>query len=284
MASIKSFCEWMRIACEDWSLGYDQSNRYDIRDGGESDCSSLVIWALNQAGFETGTAGYTGNLSSNLTARGWKRLTADIATCKPGDILLNDRDHVCVVISGSGWNAIVAQASGDEHGGIRGGQSGDQTGRETNTRMVYIYPNGWNCILRYVGEVSETIARLDVDGHIGLLTVAEWQAQCGTSTDSVVSGQYADCVKWFPRLESVTTEGGGSALMMVVQAIVGVPSPKGAISRGTICKLQGHLVLNGYDVGDDKAGCLDEGTAKAIQRSLNDGKWTQWAKSTTSKA
>ena len=65
----------------------------------------------------------------------------------------------------------------------------------------------------------------------------------------------------------------GSELMRVVQERVGVPNPTGIISRGTICHLQGWLVLSGYDVGGDSAGMLEGGTAKALQRSLNDGRW-----------
>ena len=52
VASLDEFCDFMWIACEDWDLGYDQDNRWDVRDGGECDCSSLVIWALRAAGFE----------------------------------------------------------------------------------------------------------------------------------------------------------------------------------------------------------------------------------------
>jgi len=281
MASITAFCETMRRACEDWSLGYDQANRWDIRDGGECDCSSLVIWALRQAGFDTGSASYTGDMSDELTARGWKRLPYSMASVKAGDILLNDEHHVCAVISGSGANAVIAQASIDENGRATGGYAGDQSGRETNTRPVYTYWAGWDCILRYPGSDSGNSGSdegsgsgtLDVDGYVGPKTIAEWQRQCGTTTDGTVSGQMADCAGWYPRMSAVTFEATGSELMRVVQERVGVPNPTGIISRGTICHLQGWLVLSGYDVGGDSAGMLEAGTAKALQRSLNDGRW-----------
>lgn len=279
MPSIKSFCAYMRKACVDWSLGYDQSNRYDIRDGGESDCSSLVIWALNQAGFDTGTAGWTGNLSDNLTRRGWQRIPfTSLSQLKTGDILLNDEYHVCAVIEGSGATATVAQASIDERGQARGGQSGDQTGQETNVRQAYVYSRGWDCILRYPGSDSGAAgnAALVVDGVIGPLTVMEWQRQCGTTVDGVISGQIHDCARWYPSFASVTYEGDGSALMQEVQRRCGVPDPSGIIARGTAAKLQGHLILMGYEIGDDAiAGVLGEATAKAIQQSLNDGRWSQ---------
>ena len=271
MPSLKVFAEAMRKACEDWSLGYDQGNRWDIRDGGECDCSSLVIWALRQAGFDTGSASYTGDMSDELCARGWKRLPFSIESVRAGDILLNDSYHTCAVIAGSGEGATIAQASIDERGAARGGASGDQTGGETNTKRVYVYRYGWDCILRY-GE-PDAASVLEVDGHLGPLTVSEWQRQCGCDVDGIVSGQLWDCRRWFPRLESVSYVGMGSALMRVVQARAGVPSPSGIVARGTMCKLQGYLVLMGYEIGNDEAGVLDEGTAKAIQRSLNDGRW-----------
>ncbi len=273
--SLKNLCAFMRMACEDWSLGYDQDNRWDIRDGGECDCSSLAIHALQVAGFDTGNASYTGNMSDNLTARGWKRLPADISTAQPGDILLNDTHHVCVVIAGNGWNATIAQASIDERGRATGGASGDQ-GNETNTRNIYEYRYGWDCILRWGGGSDADgggDGSLDVDGWIGPLTITKWQQQCGTPVDGEISGQGENYSKWFPRITSITWEADGSALMEAVQAKIGVPNPTGVAARGTICMLQGWLVLKGYDIGNDTAGVLDEGTAMALQRSLNAGAW-----------
>lgn len=142
--SIQKLIDRMIYWCETVSLGYDQSNRLDFRDGGETDCSALVIYALNEAGFETGSASYTGNMRSNLTARGWKVVTNN-GKPQAGDILLNDVNHVAVYIGGG----KLAQASIDENGRITGGQGGDQTGRETNISNYYNYP--WNCYLRWTG-------------------------------------------------------------------------------------------------------------------------------------
>ena len=132
--------------CRDVSLGYSQSDRWNIRPGGNADCSSLVIHALQEAGFATGSATYTGNLSAQLTARGWQRISAN-GSPRAGDILLNDVHHVAVYLG----NGLVAQASSSEYGTAYG-KPGDQTGRETNIRGYYNYP--WNCYLRYVGVQS----------------------------------------------------------------------------------------------------------------------------------
>lgn len=158
------------------NVGYDQltPDRWTIKDGGECDCSSLVINCLREAGFNTGdvsshigkvNAGepyagctYTGNMSYYLTSmkdddgKSWSRLSFSLSKLKPGDILLNDEYHTCVVISGSGSTALIAQASIDENYYGWGGKAGDQTGYETNIKQAYVYSHGgWNCILRYNG-------------------------------------------------------------------------------------------------------------------------------------
>lgn len=145
----------MRYWCDYGNLGYDQIQRWNIWEGGECDCSSLVIHALNEAGFDTGDAYYTGNLSANLTARGWARLSPDISSARVGDILLSDANHVAAVVYGWGWWATIAEAWLDENGGIYYGQTGDQTGLETRTRGIYSFP--WDCILRYEGDDMEPV-------------------------------------------------------------------------------------------------------------------------------
>lgn len=281
MPDLNGAIEFMRKACDDWSLGYDQSNRYDIRDGGETDCSALVIRALKNSGFDVGDAYYTGNMSYNLTRRGWKRLAPDISTCRPGDILLNDTYHTCMVISGYGWNARIAQASIDENGNIMGGRAGDQTGYETNTKGVYTYSKGWNCILRYsdAPKPSPTPSgKLDVDGWFGYLSTCEMQRQLGTPVDGVVSGQTLINRQFVPRLSSATYGGEGSQMVIAMQkriikdgCSVGAEGADGHWGQGTVFGLQKWLCLKGYAVSVD--GYFGPESAKALQKSLNDGAW-----------
>lgn len=153
MPSLAVFCDRMRYWCDEGNLGYDQIERWNIWEGGECDCSSLVIHCLQEAGFDTGDAYYTGNLSDNLTARGWERLWPDISSAQPGDILLNDANHVAAVVDGYGWGATIGEAWLDETGGIYYGAAGDQTGLETRTRGIYDFP--WDCFLRYAGEEGD---------------------------------------------------------------------------------------------------------------------------------
>lgn len=278
---LTKFCDLMYTACAVWSLGYDQYNREDIRDGGECDCSSLVIWALKQAGFDTGSASYTGNMSSNLTARGWKRIAADLSQAKPGDILLNDTYHTAAVISGSGWNAKIAQASIDERGRATGGQAGDQTGNETNVKNIYTYSHGWDCILRWTGGTTSgasgssnknTKIQLDVDGKGGPATVRAWQQSLGTVVDGVISGQLYGNYQYFRGMNSVTWERTGSQLVKAIQKKVGA-DPDGYWGPDTSYKIQKFLIKNGFSVGPEGADSyFGTSSVKGLQKSLNSSK------------
>ena len=151
MGSIQKFCDAMRWAANSDQVGYSQTDRDSLRPNDffgnglyHTDCSKLTIVALQYAGFETGWASYTGNISDALCANGWQRLSP-WSDRQPGDILLNDANHVAVWLGD-----CLAQASIDENGNIAGGARGDQTGSEVNTCGFYHYP--WTCILRHPGS------------------------------------------------------------------------------------------------------------------------------------
>ena len=148
MPSKEYFAERMLYWCNEANLGYDQSNRWDIREGGECDCSSLVYWCLWEAGFLKKPSGspynytlYTGTLRDDLINAGFTELAG---STKPilGDVLVNHAHHTAVC---TGSNQI-SNASIDENGNATGGQSGDQTDRETVTRSYYNYP--WDNVYR----------------------------------------------------------------------------------------------------------------------------------------
>lgn len=136
---------WMWWFCEWAVLGYDQYQRWDIRVGGECDCSSLVYECLFRAGFLTRPAGspynytmYTGSLDQDLVRAGFIRHAVN-GNPRYGWVLLSIQHHTALMISDS----KLGQASIDENGRIAGGQSGDQTGYETNTKTYYNYPWDW---------------------------------------------------------------------------------------------------------------------------------------------
>lgn len=275
MPSISKAIAAMDKACRIWSVGYDQSNRWDIRDGGETDCSALVIWALKQGGFDTGGATYTGNLSYNLTCRGWLRLPANLGILQPGDILLNDTHHVCMVISGHGHSAIIAQASIDERGRASGGRAGDQTGYETNERRVYSYRHGWNCILRYrdtavTSAPAKTKGGISVDGIWGAETTLGLQHILGTKPDGIVSSQEVQnrgvlkaCTggwQWVKHPE-------GSQLITKMQRIMGL-DPDGIAGIDFV-----HGLERRYGFEPDKGLDYPSNTIKRMQMAINKGKF-----------
>ena len=147
MPSVSMFAQRMRWWCDSGDLGYCWDHRWDFWQGGEVDCSSLVISVLRECGFDTGSASYTGDMREQLCAHGWKVVEPD-GDPRVGDILLNDAHHVAVCVA----PGVVSQASINEFGGVRGGEPGDQSGYETNTRSYYDFP--WSCYLRY--EDSDT--------------------------------------------------------------------------------------------------------------------------------
>jgi len=231
MGNINTLVARMRYWCQNGNLGYDQNQRWNIKYGGECDCSSLVIHCLQEAGFNTGNATYTGNLSAALTARGWKRLPNN-GRPQAGDILLNDVHHVAVYLGGG----QLAQASIDERGRARGGRSGDQ-GTETNVRSYYNRP--WNCYLRYVGsqtstnttisqEIGDDMALLirckDAHAGYGAGDIVLWQPNADIPFYHVPNHDALNMVKQaYPGIKTVESK---SKAPWIVRAYQGTPGSK----------------------------------------------------------
>lgn len=121
--------------------------------GGDRDCSAGVVSAWDAVGNVvgkdlTGYASYTGDMVEGLTSTGlWvKKPMSFIAD--PGDLYLSyNRGHVAMCYSQT--PDMLCEFLINEHGGITGGQVGDQTGRESVYRAYYDFP--WDCIMHYVG-------------------------------------------------------------------------------------------------------------------------------------
>ena len=153
MPSLQKAIDAMAWAADSNKVGYSQSDRTSVwgnffKNGKyNADCSSLVVGALKYAGFNVGNASYTGNFLEELVPRGWKKIKPD-GNPKPGDILLNVKNHTAMYIG----NGMVAEASRDEHGRYTGGKRGDQDGNEVRRREYYTFqPGGWNWYLRWSG-------------------------------------------------------------------------------------------------------------------------------------
>lgn len=145
-SSVEKAVQWMQAIAKDNSHGYDQSNRW----GPDYDCSSLVYEAFRVGGgFSLPVhSGYTGSMISDFTKVGFKWLSGvgnKSSECQRGDILLDIDSHVEVYLG----NEMNVGAHINEFGGITGGQTGDQSGREICESGYYSHP--WDGILRYSG-------------------------------------------------------------------------------------------------------------------------------------
>ena len=166
---VEKAVQFMIDIANDDKHGYSQMNRQGNPD---YDCSSLVITAFKNAGFNVGKASYTGNMKSVFIKDGFKdvKKSVNIQTgqgLKRGDVLLNETYHVAVYIG----NKQMVHARMDEKGGIYGRQKGDQTGNEISITPYYNYVRGWDCVLRYEEKIDAEI--VDKKGEVKKMTEKE---------------------------------------------------------------------------------------------------------------
>lgn len=148
--TIDKAIEWMIGIANDDSHGYDQPGRW----GPDYDCSSLTIAGWQQAGvsvFDNQHIGCTGSIRPEFLKHGFEDVTAQV-DCSTGAGLL--RGDICLTVSGGHvvnyiGDGQIVHASINEIGGISGGQTGDQTGKEICVRSYYNGP--WEYVLRYQG-------------------------------------------------------------------------------------------------------------------------------------
>ena len=144
MGSKELLAQRMEYWCNEGNLGYDQDQRWNIWEGGETDCSALALWCAWEAGYlpEKPTWGYSGSIASQLMPYGFYKVPFSFDGVRRGDILVNESHHVAIALG----NGLLGQAGHDENWRNHGGQSGDQTGDETVIKPMYDYP--WDFILR----------------------------------------------------------------------------------------------------------------------------------------
>ena len=163
--------------------GYSQANRYGTLEGGDFDCSSLVIYCYHRAFLEAGIAptpqnagaSYTGNMLAGFTRCGFKSFRDDHGPgLQVGDVLLNEQKHTAIVCS---LNPVkVVNARGDIDG-----VAGDSTGTEIRIQPYWSYP--WDWVLRY--EPKDTT----VDSATESNTVGQQMA------DKIIAN------RWWPTLK-----------------------------------------------------------------------------------
>ena len=141
----------MEAWANDPNVGYDQTYRWGEK--GDYDCSSAVISAYEKAGIPVksqGGANATGNMVSAFKKTGFTDVTNQVDLNSGNGLMRGD------VLWRSGHTAMYAgngkkvEASINEKGTARGGQPGDQTGKEF---LISNYKNSrWKTVLRYSGS------------------------------------------------------------------------------------------------------------------------------------
>ncbi|HST65808.1 MAG TPA: NlpC/P60 family protein [Mycobacteriales bacterium] len=277
--AIQDAVDHIQTVCTKWNLGYNsEGRRLNFYDGGETDCSALVIFVCEQAGLLPGNnikkhhgATFTQNMRKEFSACGWKVLPVPaVSQLKPGDVLLRDQHgathgHTAMYVG----HGHMAYASSDKDG-----KAGDGSG--TETLVARYHPDGWDCVLRFQGTANPTPpgppakdGGLDVDGVIGPrsarklravlglpagevideVTVKAVQAHVGAPYhDGIASNQNAaDIAAHWPALKSFTVGSGGSESVKALQKWLGM-------------------------TGADQDGELGGRTARALQTRLNTGR------------
>lgn len=112
--------------------------------------------------------------------------------------------------------------------------------------------------------------KLDVDGIGGWNTIIDLQHALGTIEDGWISGQYSGSKNYHWGMSNVTYEGTGSQVVKALQKKVGA-FVDGMWGPVTSRALQEWLVKQGYKIEVD--GYFGRESVKALQQSLNDGKW-----------
>lgn len=144
----------LQIAAEDKS-GYSQrppSGRW----GPDFDCSSLIYFLADEAGYDVGTGNdrvrFTGTMLKDFEKAGFQILpfaNVGLGELEIGDILLNLALHAEIYV-GDG-KTVAATASED---GSFSGEAGDQTGHEIEVHPASTFTKEWNYVLRPPNEES----------------------------------------------------------------------------------------------------------------------------------
>ncbi len=169
MSKIQSAVSLAVEMANDPTHGYSQQNRW----GPDYDCSSFLIHVWQSVGVPVRDAGatYTGNMKAAFLACGFADVSAfvNLATgedCMPGDILLNERDHVAMSLGNE--QMVWASTSGGHP------EPGDQTGREIRTGAFYSFP--WDCCLRYLAEDADAAKSSDAPAIAYEIPAARYHA------------------------------------------------------------------------------------------------------------
>jgi hypothetical protein len=278
--------------CEDSRFGYSWEERWGNKSEtwtvggvkfaiktGDYDCSSSTITAWRCA--LTGTkwakkldgATYTGNMRSVFTASGlfeWKPISF---VASPGDLYLNEQNHVAMCQCQS--PDTLSEFSSSETGGTTG-KRGDQTGNESHLASYYDYP--WDGILHYNGKADSATT-----------STSATKSTTGAKSKSEPKYRVMANWKWLDEMQGEKDTGGSSDTYA---------GDKGVAIQYFACDAPKYRVqtqnsgwlpwVTEYDTGDLDNGCAGDGSAiLAIEVAdssikfrvhVKGGKWLDWMK------
>lgn len=143
MGSVKKMVDTALAIARDDSHGYSQARRWPSQ-GTDFDCSSLMYYCANKAGYSVPLSGYTGTMLADFRKAGFTALEFDgnLYDLDPGDIMLNVVNHTEMYVGdGKFVGAHIAETGGVD------GKPGDQTGNEISVCDAYIPKCGWDYVL-----------------------------------------------------------------------------------------------------------------------------------------
>lgn len=154
MTKVQTMVDTALGIARDDSHGYSQKRRWPS-EGTDFDCSSLMYYCANKAGYSVPLSGYTGTMLADFKKAGFTAVPFDgnLSDLEPGDIMLNVQDHTEMYVG----NGKFVGAHSSETGGTDG-RPGDQTGNEISICDAYILSSGWDYVLVPPKESTSTQA------------------------------------------------------------------------------------------------------------------------------
>jgi len=238
-------------------------------------CCMFASWCLDQGGVKMD--GFPTQNTDLALNGGAKKYAVDKYDVRYGDIVIFNWD----------WNGTtdhIGFATGEFDGAgfttIEGnvGNAVQEKYRQMGNVAYVLRPpyEGYGVVGGNTPSVSNDPknnrdgGKLDVDGIGGWNTIIDLQHVLRTTEDGRISGQYSSNKQYHWGMSNVDYDRGGSEVVRALQKKIGA-DPDGQWGPDTSIKLQQWLVNQGYNVSVDKY--FGRESVKALQQSLNDGKW-----------
>lgn len=238
-------------------------------------CCMFVSWCLNKGGVTM--KGFPTYNTDVALKNGAKNYAVDKKSVRYGDIVIfnwdwdNKTDHIGFAtgeFDGTGFTTIEGNV----------GNAVKEKYRQMGNVAYVIRPpyNSYGAVdsnapsVKIEPKNNRDGGKLEVDGIGGWNTIIDLQHILGTTEDGWISGQYTGHKDYHWGMSNVTYEGTGSLLVKALHKKLGMPV-KGMWDKTLSICLQEWLRDQGYPIEID--GYFGRESVKALQKSINDGKW-----------